>query len=54
MTQGPDDERPVDLSDDDLQILPDRTPADTDAGWGDWRGDGDDDARLIEDVPPHW
>jgi hypothetical protein len=54
MSQGPDDERPVDLSDDDLEILPDQTSDDTDAGWGEWRGGDDDDARLIEDVPPHW
>ncbi|GAA2406939.1 hypothetical protein GCM10010191_13910 [Actinomadura vinacea] len=53
MSLGPEDERPVDLSDDDLEILPDQTSDDTDSGWGDWRG-GDDDARLIEDRPPHW
>ena len=50
---GPDDERPVDLSDDDLVILPDQTYDDTDTGWGEWRGSGDDE-RLIEDRPPHW
>ncbi|XVQ13680.1 hypothetical protein ACQP1W_14415 [Spirillospora sp. CA-255316] len=53
MSLGPDDERPVDLFDDDLEILPDQTSDDTDAGWGDRRG-GDDDARLTEDRPPHW
>jgi hypothetical protein len=50
---GPDDERPVDLADDDLVILPDQTSDDTDSGWGEWRA-GDDDERLIEDRPPHW
>ncbi|MFB4315697.1 hypothetical protein [Actinomadura sp. 21ATH] len=54
MSQGPDDERPVDLSDDDMEILPDQTSDDTDTGWGEWRGGGDDDDRLIEDRPPHW
>ncbi|MEO3858803.1 hypothetical protein [Acrocarpospora sp. B8E8] len=49
----PDDLRPVDLFDDGLPVLPDQTVDDTDHGWGEWRGD-DDDARLIEDRPPHW
>jgi hypothetical protein len=53
--RGPDDERPVDLSDDDLEILPDQTSDDTDTGWGEWRGGaGDDDARFLEERPPHW
>lgn len=42
MTIGPDDERPVDLADDDLEILPDQTSDDTDAG------------RYDDDRPPHW
>ncbi len=55
MSEGPDDDRLVDL-DDDLEILPDQTSDDTDIGWGEWRGGdgGDDDSRLLEDRPPHW
>ncbi|WP_179271342.1 hypothetical protein [Actinomadura meyerae] len=53
MSLGPDDERPVEL-DDDLEILPDQTSDDTDVGWGEWRGAGDDDSRLLEERPPHW
>ncbi len=49
----PDDLRPVDLSDDGPPILPDQTSDDTDLGWGGWR-EPDDDARLLEDRPPHW
>lgn len=52
MSVGPDDDRVVDL-DDDLAVLPDQTSDDTDAGWGEW-STGDDDARLLEDRPPHW
>jgi hypothetical protein len=48
---GPDDERVVDLADDELEILPDQTSDDTDTGWGEWRGDDD---RLLDDRPPHW
>jgi hypothetical protein len=51
---NPDDERPVDLSDDDeLEVLPDQTRDESDLGWGEWR-DTDEDARLLEDRPPHW
>ncbi len=50
----PDDDREVRLADlaDDLVILPDSTVDDTDAGWGErpW----DNEARLIEERPPHW
>jgi len=49
----PDDLRPVDLADDGLPILPDQTVDDTDLGWSEWR-EADDEARLIEDRPPHW
>ncbi|GLY72048.1 hypothetical protein [Actinoallomurus iriomotensis] len=50
----PDDERPVELSDDDeLDVLPDQTSDDTDTGWGEWRA-SDEDARLREERPPHW
>lgn len=50
---GPDDDRLVNLDDDDLDVLPDQTSDDTDTGWGEWRGEGGDD-RLLEDRPPHW
>ncbi|MFC7733059.1 MULTISPECIES: hypothetical protein [Actinomadura] len=52
MSMGPDDERVVELVEDELEILPDQTTDDTDTGWGDWRGD--DDSRLLDDRPPHW
>ncbi|MBG0830724.1 hypothetical protein HS041_23470 [Planomonospora sp. ID67723] len=51
--QHPDDLRTVDLFEDGPEILPDQTSDDTDLGWGEWRGSGDDD-RLLEDRPPHW
>jgi hypothetical protein len=51
---NPDDDRLVDLSDADLEILPDQTRDDTDEGWGDWQGQDSNDSRLREDVPPHW
>jgi hypothetical protein len=53
MTAGPDDERYVDLFDDDLEILPDQTRDDTDAGWGERPAD-DGDSRLFDERPPHW
>ena len=52
MSIAPDDDRQVDLSDDDLEILPDQTRDDTDRGWGDVDASNDD--RLLEDKPPHW
>jgi hypothetical protein len=54
MTVGPDDDRVVDLTDEDLEIIPDQTSDDTDVGWGEWRGTDSDDDRLLEDRPPHW
>jgi hypothetical protein len=33
-------------------VLP-RSPDDSDVGWG-GRADGDDDERLLREVPPHW
>ncbi|WP_225755329.1 hypothetical protein [Actinotalea sp. Marseille-Q4924] len=30
-----------------------RSPDDTDEGWGDRPG-GDDDERILREVPPHW
>lgn len=53
MIGNPDDERPVDLSDDELDILPDQTRDDTAIGWGECQ-EADDDARLLEERPPHW
>jgi hypothetical protein len=53
MFGNPDDERPVDFTDDELHVLPDQTRDDTDSGWGEWRG-SDEDARLLEERPPHW
>jgi hypothetical protein len=54
MIGNPDDERPVEFSDDDgLDVLPDQTRDDTDTGWGEWR-ESDEDSRLIEERPPHW
>jgi hypothetical protein len=54
MIGNPDDERPAELFDDDeLEILPDQTRDDQDAGWGEWR-EADQDERLIEERPPHW
>lgn len=50
--QHSDDERVVELVDDDVVILPDQTRDDTDIGWGERRDSNDD--RLWEDRPPHW
>ncbi|MGN9774446.1 hypothetical protein ACTMS0_01495 [Micromonospora sp. H33] len=47
-----DDDRPVDLSDDDFVVLPEQTTDDTDRGWGE-RSSGNDD-WLLEQRPPHW
>lgn len=49
---NPDDERPVDLSD-DLVVLPDQTSDESELGWGGYPAD-DDDAHLLEERPPHW
>jgi len=51
----PDDDRPVDLSGDELgafDVLPEQTVDDTDRGWGEPRDTNDE--RLWEDRPPHW
>ena len=53
MDVSPDDDRIVELTDEDGEILPDQTRDDTDAGWGEWRR-SDDDARFHEERPPHW
>jgi hypothetical protein len=46
-----DDRREVALTE-DLEILPDQTTDDTDAGWGERRGSNDD--YLLAERPPHW
>jgi hypothetical protein len=47
-----DDDREVDLNDDDQPVLADQTRDDTDANWGERVRDNDD--RLLEDRPPHY
>lgn len=47
-----DDDRVVDLGDEDHAILPDQTRDDTDLGWGERTRDNDD--RILDDRPPHW
>ncbi|MBB4933240.1 hypothetical protein F4561_004060 [Lipingzhangella halophila] len=51
---APDDERQVELYEDDLEILPDTPFDERDAGWGGSLVSGDDTARLLEERPPHW
>ncbi|GAA4695606.1 hypothetical protein [Phytohabitans rumicis] len=50
LRQDPD--RLVELSEDDLPVLPDQTRDDTDRGWGESSYSNDD--RLLEERPPHW
>jgi hypothetical protein len=47
-----DEDRTVDLVDDDEPVLPEQTRDDTDRGWGEWTPANDD--RLLDDRPPHW
>jgi hypothetical protein len=47
-----DEDRTVDLVEDDGYVLPEQTSDDTDQGWGE-RADSNDE-RLLEDRPPHW
>lgn len=47
-----DDDRVVDLGDDDAPPLPEQTRDDTDIGWGEPTYANDD--RLLADRPPHW
>ncbi|WP_345431460.1 hypothetical protein [Actinoallomurus vinaceus] len=55
MIGNPDDDRFVELADDDdLAVLPDQTRDESELGWGGYSVDDDDDARLLEDRPPHW
>jgi hypothetical protein len=54
---GRDDDRPVDVDSDEAPVLPEQTRDDTDHGWGrsSWAdGSASNDARLLEDRPPHW
>lgn len=46
------DDRVVELGDEELAVLPDQTRDDTDAGWGE-RADVNDE-RLLQERPPHW
>ena len=48
-----DGDRRVEFIDDDIPTLPEQTRDDTDAGWGERRGTGDDD-WLRDQRPPHW
>jgi hypothetical protein len=47
-----DDDREVDVADDDQPIIAEQTRDDTDRGWGE-RSDSNDE-RLLADRPPHW
>lgn len=49
---GPDEERTVDLFEDELEILPDVTSDERDIGWSGAVG-GEDEADRYE-RPPHW
>lgn len=58
MSTSPPDRRPEDADTprppvDDTPLIPGRSADDSDSGWGDDRGDSNDD-RLLRDVPPHW
>ncbi|MBV2363455.1 hypothetical protein ACFPZ0_03160 [Streptomonospora nanhaiensis] len=50
---GPEDDRPVDLFEDGLEILPDTTSDERGPGWGDPDRDNNIE-RLLEERPPHW
>lgn len=58
-----DDERPVELGDEDYTVLPDQTSDESDLGWGEAtdppakRAAGSLSARdfeLLDERPPHW
>jgi hypothetical protein len=55
-----DDDRRVELGDDDYAVLPDQTADDTDVGWGEAppkRRPGTasaDDVDYFYELPPHW
>jgi hypothetical protein len=48
-----DDTDPEIVFDDERMIIPDRSADDSDAGWGE-RPEPVDDARLLDERPPHW
>ena len=47
-----DDDRVVDLADDDTPVLPEQTRDDMDLGWGEVADSNDH--RLLMERPPHW
>jgi hypothetical protein len=47
-----DEDRTVDLAEDDVYVLPDQTTDDTAQGWGE--RDESNDERLLDERPPHW
>ncbi|WP_412737573.1 hypothetical protein [Krasilnikovia sp. MM14-A1259] len=47
-----DGERTVDFESEEAPLLPEQTRDDTERGWGD--REYTNDARLLEDRPPHW
>jgi hypothetical protein len=47
-----DDDRVVDLADDDAPVLPEQTRDDMDGGWGEPTYSNDE--RLLVERPPHW
>ncbi|BFU42221.1 hypothetical protein EV385_2127 [Krasilnikovia cinnamomea] len=47
-----DGERTVDFESEEAPLLPEQTRDDTERGWGD--REDTNDARLLEDRPPHW
>ncbi|MFC4336890.1 hypothetical protein [Salininema proteolyticum] len=58
-----DDDRPVELGEDDISIIPDQTMDDTDQGWGErparshrraGRKLSARDLELLDERPPHW
>ena len=57
-----DDDRSVELNDEDFAVLPDQTSEDTDLGWGvaplprrtAGRPLSARDIELLEERPPHW
>lgn len=58
-----DDDRSVELGEDDYQVLPDQTSDESDVGWGEvpaqrrpaaGRALSDRDRELLAERPPHW
>ncbi|THV40909.1 hypothetical protein [Glycomyces buryatensis] len=59
-----DDDRSVELAEDDFSVLPDQTSDESDSGWGEappartprakGRALSPRDLELLEDRPPHW